>query len=466
MPPVCLDRRATLAAAVLAGAATPSRAAAGPDPAAPVGGLVSASAFGLDPGATRDQSVALQTAIDQTAAKGLGLCLAPGRYLVGGVVLRPGTHLVGATRASTLVYDGRGACLTARDASGVHLERLTLDGAGRALDHRLGDGLVTVSGGRNLVICDVAISNTARHALVLTGSGGRIERCTLTGARGAGLFSRDATGLEIAHNTISDCGDNGVLVWRGTHGDDGTRIHANTITRIAATSGGSGQNGNGINLFRAGAVQVSGNRMTDCAYSAVRANEASHIQITANQVARIGEVALYVEAAGETAGAPGFEGAIVSNNLVDRAAAGIVVTNFNNGGRLAVVSGNFVRHLFRREYEPRDKRGEGISVEADAVVTSNVVEAAETAGIVVGWGRHLRDCVVTGNLVRRSPIGIAVSGIAGAGSCLIANNMIAGARDGAIRLMDHLQPLPGDLARGATSPSHISATGNVVSGTG
>ena len=57
----------------------------------------------------------------------------------------------------------------------------------------------------------------------------------------------------------------------------------------------------------------------------------------ANSCARLGEVALYAEF--------GFEGALIANNLVDTAATGISVTNFNEGGRLAVVQGNLVRNL-------------------------------------------------------------------------------------------------------------------------
>ena len=71
------------------------------------------------------------------------------------------------------------------------------------------------------------------------------------------------------------------------------------------------------------------------------------------------------------------------------------MTNFNDGGRLAVVQGNILRNLFRREQEPEDKRGEGITVEADTSVTGNVIENAPTAGIVIGSGslhaRHRGD---------------------------------------------------------------------------
>jgi len=47
------------------------------------------------------------------------------------------------------------------------------------------------------------------------------------------------------------------------------------------------------------------------------------------------------------------------------------------------------------------------------------------AGIVLGYGRYLRDVAATGNVVRRSGIGIAVSVAEGAGPALIATMSFA-----------------------------------------
>jgi uncharacterized secreted repeat protein (TIGR03808 family) len=201
-------------------------------------------------------------------------------------------------------------------------------------------------------------------------------------------------------------------------------------------------------------VLVTGNRITDCAYSAVRGNSASDIQILGNSCARLGEVALYAEFA--------FQGALITNNLVDTAASGISVTNFNEGGRLAVVHGNILRNLFRREQEPEDKRGEGIAVEADASVIGNVIESAPTAGLVIGSGTYLRDIVATENLIRGARVGILVSA-SGAGSCLIANNMISGATEGSIRAMNGAtQPIGPELIAGDVSNKRVWLSGNVA----
>jgi predicted sugar kinase len=73
---------------------------------------------------------------------------------------------------------------------------------------------------------------------VLRGVAGRISDCEIGDIAKGGLLSEDAAGLEITHR----------------------------IERIAAKRGGSGQNGNGVNVFRAGGVLVSGNRIVDCAF--------------------------------------------------------------------------------------------------------------------------------------------------------------------------------------------------------
>jgi uncharacterized secreted repeat protein (TIGR03808 family) len=229
---------------------------------------------------------------------------------------------------------------------------------------------------------------------------------------------------------------------------------------VLARGGGSGQNGNGVNVFRAGNVVVQGNRIRGCAFSAVRGNAASNLQVTGNNCTNSGEVALYAEF--------GFEGAVLANNVVDGAAVGIAVTNFNQGGRFAVVQGNVIRNLAARRpagTDPNDGAGIGIGVEADSAVTGNVIENAPTAGISIGYGQHLRDVTVTGNVVRMAGVGIAVSVAPGAGTALIADNLIAGTRDGAIVGMEWKKAVTGDLARdgaGAARYAQLAINGNRV----
>jgi uncharacterized secreted repeat protein (TIGR03808 family) len=323
----------------------------------------------------------------------------------------------------------------------------------RSGDPRL--ALVELRATRDLVVEGLIVEG-GNTGLVLADCSGRVSNSLISGCRHTGLFSIDGAGMDIAGNTVRDCGDNGILVWRSASGPDGTRVLNNRISGIASRSGGSGQNGNAINVFRADAVMVSGNRITDAAYSAVRANASSNISITGNTAERIGEVALYAEF--------GFQGALIASNIVDGAATGISVTNFNAGGRLAVIQGNLIRNLHRREHEAVDRRGEGITVEADAAVTGNTIEGAPTAGIVVGWGRYMRDVAVTANVIRKARVGIMVTSDAAAGHCLIAQNLIAGAQDGAIRKMAHGRPVGADLTGLAASDPRLLVRENVVTG--
>ena len=423
----------------------------------------------LKPG--QDAAAALQVAIDQTAGRGVGLRLPPGTYNINRpIILRPGSALSGALGATSLVF-GNGAGLIGQRADNVRIENLGLDGAGLVADTARGaEALLTLTASADVRLSGLEVQHSTGHGIVLRGVSGSVDGCRMHSIRRAGLYTLDGRGLVISRNQIHDCGDNGILVWTTKPAECGTIVQGNRIERIAAESGGNGQNGNGINIYRAAGVLVANNRITDCAYSAIRGNAASNIQMIANSCARLAEVALYAEF--------GFEGALISNNLVDTAAAGISVTNFNEGGRLAIVQGNLIRNLSRREYEPEDKRGEGISVEADSIVSGNVIENAPTAGIFIGWGRYMRDVSATGNLMRDCTIGIAVQaerdggvsrGLFGGaigsatGHVLLANNMISGARNGAIRTMRLHEAFGADLARSTSSPfANIACSGNVA----
>jgi uncharacterized secreted repeat protein (TIGR03808 family) len=179
--------------------------------------------------------------------------------------------------------------------------------------------------------------------------------------------------------------------------------------RISARAGGTGQNGNGINIFRAGNVMVTNNHVSDCAFSAIRANQASNIQIVSNQAIRSGETAIYAEFS--------FEGAVIASNLIDGGTVGISVANFNEGGRLASLTGNIIRNLSTKGPYPAEHAGFGIgiAIEADAAVSGNVIEGAPKWGVLMGWGPFLRSVNFTGNTIRNSGAGVAVSVVEGAG---------------------------------------------------
>ncbi len=452
---MAIDRRTLITATGATGAVTAAPAFAAPVGTVPISGLgVDAVHLGVRTGSPDDQTEVLQRAIDRAAGARLPLVLSPGVYRVKTLTLPSGARLIGVPGATRLASADAVAILMSRGADHVSLSGLVLDGGYKALtEHR---GLIELARGRNVRIVDCEVVNSGRNGIVLEGIEGEVAGTTVTNAAAAAIFSIDAQGLTLVRNTIRAAANNGILVWRAEAGDDGTLIADNRIEDIGARAGGSGQNGNAINVFRAANVIVRGNRIRNAAFSAVRGNAASNLQIAANSCVGLGEVALYAEF--------GFEGAIIAGNTVDGAAIGIAVTNFKEGGRLAVVHGNIIRNLVTRRppgTDPNDGNGIGIAVEADTAVTGNVVEHAPVAGIMVGWGQYLRDCTVTGNVVRQAGVGIAVSVTPGAGSAIIADNLIAGAQRGAIVGMDLKKPI-GDLAKDAARYAQLAISGNRV----
>jgi uncharacterized secreted repeat protein (TIGR03808 family) len=452
-----LDRRQFVALAALASpVVTTSRAEARPGPAPAALPGIDVTQFGARPGSPDDQTQVLQRAIDETARTRSPLALPPGIYRAGDLKLPSGAHLVGTRGATSLLLTQGPSLVSAAAADHVTLVGLAFDGGGRTLPDRR--GLVQLETCAAVRITDCEIKNSGCSGLVCVAAGGEVSSTTFTNISDAAVHVLDATGLLITRNRIDRAGNNGIQVWRSVNGDDGTIVVDNRIENIGNRSGGSGQYGNGINIFRAANVIVRGNRIMNCAFSAVRGNAASNLHIEGNGINDAREVALYAEF--------GFEGAVIANNSVDGAAIGISVTNFNEGGRLAVVQGNLIRNLFPRRppgTDPGDAAGVGISVEADSAVTGNVVENAPAAGILVGWGRYLRDVAVTGNVVRRAYIGIAVSIAPGAGTALIANNVIAETPRGAIVGMAGASPVTGDLLKaGAEQFANIALSGNRV----
>jgi uncharacterized secreted repeat protein (TIGR03808 family) len=451
-----IDRRrlfAAIAGAGAAGATTEVQSM----PAGDVGSRaeIDAVSLGLRPNGSEDQTPAFQRAIERAAAARAVLRLPPGFYRAGSLQLPPFAAIAGVAGATRIVMAGGPSIMSATGSDHIGISGLVLDGAGIPLPERR--GLLHFAQGRAVRIADCEIVNAGRNGIAVEAIAGEITGNTISGADAA-IFSLDARGLRIAGNTVRGAGNGGILIWRSEAGDDGTLVVENRIEGVMNKAGGSGEYGNAINVFRADNVIVSGNRIRNAAFSAVRGNKASNLQIVGNTCTGLGEVALYAEF--------GFEGALIANNIVDGAAVGVSVTNFNQGGRLAVVQGNLIRNLVSRRppgTDPNDSAGIGIGVEADTVVTGNVVENAPNAGITAGWGAYLRDVAITSNVIRRADFGITVSVAPGAGAAVISDNLISDVRSGAIVGMEGKKPVTGDLAKdGAAHYAQLSIGGNRV----
>jgi uncharacterized secreted repeat protein (TIGR03808 family) len=417
-------------------------------------GMINAVEFGLQPGSPDDQTAKFNALLTKASAAGEQIFLPPGTYIASGLQFPAYVNLAGMSGKSRIVFGGRNGLISANGADHVQLSGLFIDGDDRRLSESV-RGLVELSNVGYLVLDDCQIVGARKNAVDLFKCGGRIERTRISGATDAAIFAADSTGLRITQNEISDCGNGGILVQRYEQGRDSTIIVGNRVEKIRADAGGTGQNGNAINVFRADNVIVSNNVINDSAFTAIRGNSASNLQITGNNCTASGETAIYSEFA--------FEGAVIANNLVDGASNGISMVNFDSGGRMGTCSGNVVRNLSTKGPYP-GTFGVGIAVEADISVTGNVIESAPLYGIQLGWGTYMRNVIATGNIVRASGEGIYVSVVKGAGSAIISDNIIQDAKNGGIVGHSWADITVKDLTRkGASDYPNLILERNVVS---
>lgn len=413
-----------------------------------------ATQFGVRAGSTVDQTQALQRAIDHAAQAGQPLWLPSGTYRSAPLTLRNGSQITGVRGATKITLTRGPSLFTAQEADALTLSELTLDGGNTALGSN--GGLINLFKARQLRITHCTISNANGNALGIVQSSGAITGNSISNSADNALYCLDNNALDISGNTIVKSGNGGIRIWQSSKRHDGSIVAGNTIEDTEARAGGDGQNGNAVNVFRAAGVIVRGNTIRRAAFTAVRGNSASHIQIIGNQCFETREVAIYSEFE--------FIDATIADNLIDGAALGIAVTNADVGGRGAVVRNNIVRNItYKRPQGGPDSSQLGIGVEMDTQVIGNTIENAPNMGIEVGTGKFMNNCVVTGNTVRLTGIGIGVSVAEGAGSATIADNRIIDAKRGAILGMAWDKAITGDLVSGGAEKfPKLTVSGNRV----
>jgi uncharacterized secreted repeat protein (TIGR03808 family) len=374
--------------------------------------------------------------------------LPAGDYLVGNIKLPARLRLAGVKGATRLIFVGGEFFLAAQSSQVIELDGITIDGRSMPLVQDI-QALLDIRNCANVQITNSEILGSPRHGLYLESCAGAVENCTITNAAEAALYSVGAKGLRIAGNTISDCSNGGIWVHRFEIGHDATQVLNNRVSNIGSTNGGTGQWGNGINAYQANNVMIANNTVSNCAFSAIRANSASNVQILGNQCVNSGETGIYAEFK--------FEGAVINNNVVDGAANGISVVNFNEGGRLATVQGNIVRNLKTEGPYPAEVAGfgYGIALEADTTATGNTIENAPKAAFLVGWGEFMRNVVITGNVVRKAQTGIQISVVEGTGKAVITDNVFDAIKGSAIGGFRWADQVTGDLAKGGDVPKNM-----------
>ncbi len=395
----------------------------------------------------------LQNQINRAIAGDGYLRLSAGRYDVETLKIEGPLYLEGVPGRTLLVSREGGPILDLGGARDVALSGLSFLGKTVSSAERFAKtALVQAVQCKNLKIENCAFSNSAFSGLSVERCSGSISTSRFFKLGHYGIFALDSTWLQIASNDVGEIGNNGILVWRSESGEDGTQILGNRVGNIRADAGGDGQNGNGINIYRAGHVITANNHVSNTAFSSIRYNSGSNAQILGNACTHAGEVAVFVEFS--------YEGAVVANNVVDDAAWGISITNLDVGGRLATCTGNVVRNIHGGLSEGAGEAS-GIVAQGETVISNNVIEDVKGIGIRLGWGPHARNVMAQGNILRNCGRGIVVSTSEGAGHQMVSGNLIAGAKVAAIQGMDHNTVTLTDFT---SAPPNIQVSNNSVTG--
>ncbi|MEO6014062.1 MAG: TIGR03808 family TAT-translocated repetitive protein [Devosia sp.] len=405
--------------------------------------------YGLNSETEGDQSQAIQAAIDAAVTSGKDLLLPSGEYTAQNLQFAGNMRVIGSSRGTYLnSLDG---APVGRVGAGVGfvLDGVTLGGAVDTADLLLEEcDEATIRncsfGGRGV---GIGVSNAAAT----------VENCDFFGLGDAAIHSMNGKGLMIRGNRISECGNAGVRIWRSEHGPDRSIITGNRISKIDWKGGGNGQNGNGVNVYRADEVIVSDNVISDCAFSAVRVNGGHNTQIRGNTCTNSGEVAIFSEFE--------FSGSIVANNIIDGAASGIDITNLDSGGYLATCTGNIVRNITPKSAVNPDTVPVGVYAEADTVVANNTIEKVPGIGIVAGFGPFLRNVVITGNVLSEVNIGIGVTVVQAesrGGAARVTDNLIGKGTTHGIVGMEWQKIVSDDLQRDAGNYPNITVSDNTV----
>jgi len=418
-----------------------------------VGPRMAATEFGLAPDTGADQSILFQNAVDRATAAGMALELPAGRYELARIALPARARIAGARGLVRLGNNSGAPILEADHADDISLLGLGFDGGGAQPQSEDVEALLRMHACDNLLVRDCRFTGFGADGISTFKASGLIEACQFSGFGGSAVHLQDSTGMRLTGCHVADCANGGIRVWRYSAGHDGTILTGNRIENIRSGSG-NGQNGNGINIFRADGVIATGNVIGDCDFSALRANATANTILSDNQCFDCREVAIFSEF--------GFSGSVVTDNIVDRAAIGILITNLNDGGHLATCANNIVRNVMESSPTNPGTNPAGIVVQAETAVTGNVIEDVPGDGIRAGYGPYMRNVLISDNVVRRAEVGIALTVVEDAGTARVTHNLIAESAVAPMQGRRWNEVAAADLIAEADRHPHLTISDNTI----
>ncbi|MBV7503645.1 right-handed parallel beta-helix repeat-containing protein [Bacillus sp. sid0103] len=326
-------------------------------------------------GVTND-SAAIQNIIDSLSNKGMRLYFPLGTYLIGNQLnLVSKLHLIGAKGAVFKLGTTSGMVdITSR--SDIVFENIIFDGNNLALTIEL-LGFFTSN---NIVLDKCTFRNVKHHAIVSYETSLLMRDCVLTDITKEAIRLDSTKPATIERTTITNATNAGIEVANGGSVKYVSNIFRHNVISNITSTGGTGENGNGIVVDKVNGALITHNVISQTARSGIRLNNSGDTVVSSNRVNNAGDWAIYAEFGGNNV--------VISDNLILDSNGGISCTNSNVGGKVMTVSGNILRNI----------TDTAIDIEDSTVVTCNNIDGA-VWGIRMGWGAYGKKLIVTSNII-------------------------------------------------------------------
>jgi hypothetical protein len=293
------DRRDFLSAGgLIAGAALGGAAMAGGMPSqaqaasATIIGGRSVGDFGVEPNSSKDQTAALQKAIDEISKSGHPVFIPGGSYLAGPVEL-PTTCTITGVSGKT-AFRSEGTVFTTQNLDAIALSGLSFSGSKNAAKQpdipRISfSGPPGPFGGGWVSIQNCIFAVAPMPAISLSHCIGFVQSVSLAiEAVGYGILATDAVALTIAHCLVEGSGSAGIKVISKKHSQYGVTITGNHVR------------GCGIAIEVEGNAIVTGNQVAKSGFGLRLGGGGEGHILASNNLIRECEVGIGVAASGET----------------------------------------------------------------------------------------------------------------------------------------------------------------------
>lgn len=358
-------------------------------------------------GVTND-SPAIQSMLNAFSNKGMKLIFPLATYLIGTKLdpLTSKVHFIGA-KGTVFKLGTTSGMVDATGRSDIIFENIIFDGNNLVLTAEL-LGFYTSN---NIVIDSCSIINTKHHGILAYETSLTIKDTTITGTTKEAIRIDSSKPVIVERCTITNSVNAAIEVANGGTVKYVGHIFRNNVITTVTSTGGTGENGNGIVVEKINGVMCTNNIITGAAWSAIRLNNSGDAIISGNRVNNAGDWALYAEFGGNNI--------VISDNLIINSNGGISCTNADLNGRRMTVSGNILKNITNA----------AIDCEDSTVVTGNNIDGA-IWGIRMGWGSYGKNLIVTSNIItdtKTTPtlkVGIVVNTNPTNSDFIIAQNIV------------------------------------------